>query len=92
MNNTFRAIAEEYALEKMKYRSEDYVKQFKSYMEKDVYKIIGDKPIKDVNSADILIIMKNTVSRVRKLSHYGTGEVPLPLIVDLLAWLCATQL
>ena len=79
LNNTFRAIAEEYALEKMKYRSEDYVKQFKSYMEKDVYKIIGDKPIKDVNSADILIIMKNTVSRVRKLSHYGTGEAAATL-------------
>ena len=43
-------------------------------MRKDVYKVIGHKPIKDVNSSDVLSIMKEMVSRVQKLSHLGTGE------------------
>ncbi len=73
-SNTFKTIAEEYITENMKYKSEDYIKQFKSYMEKDVYKVIGDKPVKEVTSADVLTIMKNSVARVKKLSHYGTGE------------------
>ena len=72
--NTFKAVAEEYALEQMKYKSEDYIEQFKRSMRKDIYKVIGHKPIKDVNSSDVLTIMKDTMVRVKKLSHYGTGE------------------
>ncbi|RKG39932.1 tyrosine-type recombinase/integrase [Acinetobacter sp. WCHAc060007] len=72
--NTFKAVAEEYALEQMKYKSEDYVEQFKRSMRKDIYKVIGHKPVKDVNSSDVLTIMKDTMVRVKKLSHYGTGE------------------
>ena len=30
--NTFKAVAEEYALEQMKYKSEDYIEQFKRSM------------------------------------------------------------
>lgn len=73
-SNTFKAIAEEYIVEGMKYKSKDYIDQFKRSMEKDIYKAIGDKPIREVTSADILSILKNTITRVRKLSHYGTGE------------------
>lgn len=72
--NTFKAVAEEYALEQMKYKSKDYVNQYKRSMEKDIYKVIGHKPVKDVNSSDVLTIMKDTMVRVKKLSHYGTGE------------------
>ena len=72
--NTFKAVAEEYALEQMKYKSKDYVNQYKRSMEKDIYKVIGHKPVKDVNSSDVLTIMKDTIVRVKKLSHYGTGE------------------
>lgn len=72
--NTFKAVAEEYALEQMKYKSEDYIEQFKRSMRKDIYKVIGHKPVKDVNSSDVLTIMKDTMVRVKKLSHYGTGE------------------
>lgn len=72
--NTFKAVAEEYALEQMKYKSNDYVNQYKRSMEKDIYKVIGHKPVKDVNSSDVLAIMKDTMVRVKKLSHYGTGE------------------
>jgi integrase len=72
--NTFKAVAEEYILEMMKYKSQSYINQFKSYMKNDVYKEIGNKPVRDVTSADVLDIMKNTITRVRKLSHYGSGE------------------
>ena len=73
-SNTFKVIAEEYILEQIKYKSQDYIEQYKRSMRKDVYKVIGHKPIKDVNSSDVLSIMKEMVSRVQKLSHLGTGE------------------
>lgn len=72
--NTFKAIAEEYIVEGMKYRSQEYIDQFKRYMEKDIYKVIGHKPIKEVTSADVLNIMRNSMVRVKKHSHCGTGE------------------
>lgn len=72
--NTFKAIAEEYIVEGMKYRSQEYIDQFKRYMKKDIYKAIGHKPIKEVTSADVLNIMRNSMSRVKKHSHCGTGE------------------
>ncbi|KXZ72112.1 tyrosine-type recombinase/integrase [Acinetobacter venetianus] len=72
--NTFKAIAEEYIVEGMKYKSKDYIDQFKRYMEKDVYKVIGHKPIKEVTSADVLHIMRSSMARVKKHSHCGTGE------------------
>ncbi|EFF82088.1 tyrosine-type recombinase/integrase [Acinetobacter haemolyticus] len=72
--NTFKAIAEEYIVEGMKYKSKDYIEQFKRYMEKDVYKVIGHKPIKEVTSADVLHIMRSSMIRVKKHSHCGTGE------------------
>ncbi len=43
-------------------------------MEKGVYKAIGNKPIKDVSSVDILSIMKNTVERVLSQRKHGTDE------------------
>jgi integrase len=72
--NTFRAIAEEYIVEGMNYKSEEYIDQFKRYMEKDIYKVIGHKPIKEVTSADVLNIMRSSMARVKKHSHCGTGE------------------
>lgn len=73
-NNTFKSIAKEYVQDKMKYKSEDYISRFNNSMEKDVYKVIGNKPINDVTSADILSIMKNTVERVLSQGKHGTGE------------------
>ncbi|NAR78988.1 tyrosine-type recombinase/integrase [Acinetobacter haemolyticus] len=72
--NTFKAIADEYIVEGMKYRSEEYIDQFKRYMKKDIYKVIGHKPIKEVTSADVLYIMRSSMARVKKYSHCGTGE------------------
>ncbi|MDR8236097.1 integrase, partial [Acinetobacter baumannii] len=34
----------------------------------------GNKPIKEVNSADVLQIMKNTMERIKKQDNFATGE------------------
>ncbi|MDH2463976.1 tyrosine-type recombinase/integrase [Acinetobacter baumannii] len=73
-NNSFKAITEEFIKENMKYKSEGYVDRFKGAMERDIYKIIGSKPIKEVNSADVLQIMKNTMERIKKQDNFATGE------------------
>ncbi|CAM0566382.1 Prophage integrase [Acinetobacter baumannii] len=73
-NNSFKAVTEEFIKEKMKYKSEGYVDRFKGAMERDIYKIIGNKPIKGVNSADVLQIMKNTMERIKKQDNFATGE------------------
>ncbi|MCJ9204686.1 integrase arm-type DNA-binding domain-containing protein [Acinetobacter baumannii] len=73
-NNSFKAVTEEFIKEKMKYKSEGYVERFKGAMERDIYKIIGNKPIKEVNSADVLQIMKNTMERIKKQDNFATGE------------------
>ncbi|MGN5753108.1 tyrosine-type recombinase/integrase [Acinetobacter calcoaceticus] len=73
-NNSFKAITEEFIQEQMKYKSEGYVDRFKGAMVRDIYKIIGNKPIKEVNSADVLQIMKNTMERIKKQDNFATGE------------------
>ena len=73
-NNSFKAVTEELKKKKMKYKSEGYVDRFKGAMERDIYKIIGNKPIKEVNSADVLQIMKNTMERIKKQDNFATGE------------------
>lgn len=73
-NNTFKAIANEYMHEQMKYLSSEYVDRFQTCMETDIYKEIGNIPIKEITSTQIFTIMKNTVKRVSASSKYGTGE------------------
>lgn len=73
-NNTFKAIAEEYAVEQMKHKSADYVGRFKASMALDVYKDIGALPINEITSAHILNVMKSTVHRVNSSAKFGTGE------------------
>ncbi len=73
--NSFEAIAKEYAADRLKDKSQTYVDAFHRAMEKDIYKVIGHKNIKDVTSADVLKIMQNTVKRVKGQDNRGTGEV-----------------
>lgn len=73
--NTFSAIAQEYAKERLKTKSERYAEQFQVSLEKDILPIIGAKDIRNVTSADVLTIIKNTMKRVRSQKNRGTGEV-----------------
>ena len=73
--NTFRLVAEEYIENKIADRTEKYKQQMRDSFERDVYKVIGNKAVKDVTSHDVLKIMENTLKRVQGQNNYGTGEV-----------------
>lgn len=73
--NSFAIIANEYAAERLREKSQTYIDAFHRSMEKDVFGVIGHKNIKDVTSADVLKIMQNTVKRVQDQNNRGTGEV-----------------
>ena len=74
-SNLFKNVAQEYKQEKLANRSERHQERFQTSLEKDILKVIGDKDVKDVTSADVLQIMKNTIKRVKKQKNFGTGEV-----------------
>lgn len=71
----FKDIAKEYAEEHLSSCSKRYVDHFHTSMKKDIFKVIGNKEINSVTSADVLTIMRNTVKRVKRQKNYGTGEV-----------------
>ncbi|SPL72464.1 tyrosine-type recombinase/integrase [Acinetobacter stercoris] len=73
--NTFKLVANEYIYEILSNRSNGYISKFKKSLEIDIFPIIGEKNVKDITSADVLFIIKSTVSRVRKTGIRGTGEV-----------------
>lgn len=68
---TFRSIAEKFIEKKLGTRTLGYVAQFKACLERDIYKYIGDKNIRDVTSADILHINNTTI---QSQSLNATGE------------------
>lgn len=71
----FKHVAAEYKAEKLNKRSERYQEAFQRALDKDILKVIGDKDIKEVTSADVLTIMKKTIARVKRQKNHGTGEV-----------------
>lgn len=62
----FKHVAAEYKAEKLNNRSERYQEAFQRALDKDILKVIGDKDIKEVTSADVLTIMKKTIARVKR--------------------------
>ncbi|WP_338562614.1 tyrosine-type recombinase/integrase [Acinetobacter sp. KS-LM10] len=75
IKNTFNVVANEYLMERLSSKSEQYQNQFKASLEKDILPIIGEKDVREVSSADVLIIIRNTVQRVKGQKNRGTGEV-----------------
>jgi len=71
----FKHVEEEYKNEKLNNRSERYKEAFQRSLDKEILKVIGDKDIKEVTSADVLTIMKKTIARVKRQKNHGTGEV-----------------
>lgn len=55
--------------------TERYREQFKDSLAKDISPVIGGKDVRDITSADVLNILKNTTARVRSQKNHGTGEV-----------------
>lgn len=75
ITNTFDAIAVEYLKERLVNTTERYREQFKDSLAKDISPVIGGKDVRDITSADVLNILKNTTARVRSQKNHGTGEV-----------------
>lgn len=75
ITNTFDAIAAEYLKERLVNTTERYREQFKDSLAKDISPVIGSKDVRDITSADVLNILKNTTARVRSQKNHGTGEV-----------------
>nr|ESK35562.1 hypothetical protein F987_04143 [Acinetobacter gyllenbergii NIPH 230] len=55
-------------------QSKEWEQRHTSYFEKDVYPLIGNKPIHEIDSIDIKNVLDSTMARIKK-SGRGTGEV-----------------
>lgn len=84
--NTFESIAEEWRSKQS--WTEKHAKNIKSRLEKDVYPIIGWKPIKEVTIQDILQILRNiekrdAVSVAQRINGYCTEIFDYALVMGI---------
>ncbi|WP_202745184.1 tyrosine-type recombinase/integrase [Acinetobacter pittii] len=70
---TFSLVAAEFLETKTGQQSEEWFTRRKSYYKKDIFPILGNKPIHEVDSIDIKNVLDSTMARIRK-SGKGTGE------------------
>ncbi|MGP4772510.1 tyrosine-type recombinase/integrase [Acinetobacter sp. PFS20] len=70
---TFSLVAAEFLESKTGQQSEEWFTRRNSYYKKDIFPILGNKPIHEVDSIDIKNVLDNTMARIRK-SGKGTGE------------------
>lgn len=78
-NDIFSAVAIECFDLKKTVKSAAWYDNRLRYLRLDINPVIGKKPIKDVDSADIKVIIDNTIKRIRKAKR-GTGEVKATLV------------
>ncbi|MEL0621749.1 integrase arm-type DNA-binding domain-containing protein [Marinomonas arenicola] len=62
-SNTFFAVSEEYFAKSIIGASDNYIRQFKTVMDKDVYPVIGDMPIAKIKAPYLLNIIDKIESR-----------------------------
>ncbi len=70
---TFSLVAAEFLESKAGQQSEEWFTRRNSYYKKDIFPILGNKPIHEVDSIDIKNVLDSTMARIRK-SGKGTGE------------------
>ncbi len=73
-NGTFLLVANEFMNSRKTQQSKEWEQRRSSYFEKDVYPLIGNKPIHEIDSIDIKNVLDSTMARIKK-SGRGTGEV-----------------
>lgn len=73
-NGTFRLVANEFMNSRKTQQSKEWEQRRSSYFEKDVYPLIGNKPVHEIDSIDIKNVLDSTMARIKK-SGRGTGEV-----------------
>lgn len=62
-DGTFRAVAEEWYGAKAQHRSESWRKATRRWLDKELYPVIGGKPLADITPADVLTVMKAIEAR-----------------------------
>jgi integrase len=68
--NTFQAVANEWYAKKLATWAPTTANKVKRYLEKDVFPILGKRPIKDINSPDLLMVLRKVESRgALELAH-----------------------
>ena len=72
-NGTFFLVTAEYLESKKGQHSEEWFQRRNSYFNRDVFPIIGSKPIHEIDSIDIKNVLDSTTARIRKTGK-GTGE------------------
>ncbi|AOM40222.1 tyrosine-type recombinase/integrase [Xenorhabdus hominickii] len=60
--NTFKSISMEWLERKEKTLNESTIRIYRSFLSKNCYPNFGDKPIKDITSRDILVVLKSIES------------------------------
>lgn len=73
-NDTFRLVTNEFMNSRKAQQSKEWEQRRNSYFEKDVYPLLGNKPIHEIDSIDIKTVLDSTMARIKK-SGKGTGEV-----------------
>lgn len=72
--DTFSAVVEEYLEFQAKNKPKEWLANRQRYLKKDIYPVIAKKPISDIDSSDIKLILDNTLERISKGKRF-TGEV-----------------
>ncbi len=73
-NGTFRLVANEFMNTRKAQQSKEWEQRRTSYFEKDIYPLIGNKPIHEIDSIDIKDVLDSTMTRIKK-SGRGTGKL-----------------
>lgn len=69
---TFQAVAEQWLENYLKNKSESHYKRTESYLKRDVFPVIGSRPVADIKPPDIIPIIETIHKRVVRDTHLRT--------------------
>jgi integrase len=69
--NTFRTIAEEYLSDQAELWTPRTMKQRRALLESDIFPALGDRPINDISSADVLRVLQETEARAPTMAIFA---------------------
>jgi integrase len=73
--NTFRMIAEEYLTDQAAIWTPRTLKQRRALLETNVYPAIGDRPVNDISSADVLRVLQDIESRAPTVAVFARQTI-----------------
>lgn len=69
--NTFRAIAEEYLSDQAEIWTPRTLKQRRALLEADIFTALGDRPVADISSADVLRLLQELEARAPTMAVFA---------------------